>query len=544
MSFDASPSGRAPEDAPVPPGGGHGAEPVLVLEDEEEGRWVSTPDGRRIFVVGPPRGARPESGAPPPPASPDPAAADPEAPEPAALPAPRSAWMNTPPEPAPARRFASAEEIELHGEELQEIVGSPPHWLVRWGITAIFTVLAAAVAMSFVVHYPELVRGRVRVTTATPPVRLASRAGGEVARVLARDGQPVRRGDYLVVFRNPADEASVRALSQALDGADAAIRRGEVPADPTLLPTAALGDAQRPYADYRQALSEYRSFLALGYYPQKLASLQAQAADYERQRQNLEARQRLLGQELELAQRQHVRDRELVQRELLSPSEAERNEAAYLQKQQEVEASRSEQTGNEIRLSEARGTLLDLQQKEREERLRLQLAVRASYEALREAVRRWEDDHVLRAPGDGRVSFFRALSVGQYVAPSEPVMAIVPPGGLATATVQVPPAGAGRIRPGQKVILKFESYPVQEFGTVEGRVTGMSLVADRPEPEGDSAPRYLVSVSLPRGLRTSYGKILPLQQEMPGTADIVTQDARVVDRIFDRFRSLAQGTGR
>ena len=36
---------------------------------------------------------------------------------------------------------------------------------------------------------------------------------------------------------------------------------------------------------------------------------------------------------------------------------------------------------------------------------------------------------------------------------------------------------------------------------------------------------------LPKGLETSYKKQIPFQQEMTGTADIITEDLRLIERI-------------
>ncbi|WP_326328200.1 hypothetical protein [Parapedobacter sp. 10938] len=50
---------------------------------------------------------------------------------------------------------------------------------------------------------------------------------------------------------------------------------------------------------------------------------------------------------------------------------------------------------------------------------------------------------------------------------------------------------------------------------------------------------YLLSIELPEGLLTNYGNELEFKYEIKGTADIVTRDRRLIQRMFDSLRYLA-----
>ena len=49
---------------------------------------------------------------------------------------------------------------------------------------------------------------------------------------------------------------------------------------------------------------------------------------------------------------------------------------------------------------------------------------------------------------------------------------------------------------------------------------------------------YLAEVAFPNGLVTNYGKKLPLLPEMTGTAEIITEDMRLIQRFFNPIKSL------
>ncbi len=90
--------------------------------------------------------------------------------------------------------------------------------------------------------------------------------------------------------------------------------------------------------------------------------------------------------------------------------------------------------------------------------------------------------------------------------------------------------GAGKVTPGQRVQIKFSSYPYQEFGMVRGLLkTSRWKAADT---------YYVVEVGFPDGLISNYGRTLPFSQEMQGTAEIITEKRRLLTRLLQPLHAL------
>jgi hypothetical protein len=94
----------------------------------------------------------------------------------------------------------------------------------------------------------------------------------------------------------------------------------------------------------------------------------------------------------------------------------------------------------------------------------------------------------------------------------------------------LPQAGSGKVKTGQRVHIKFDGYPYTEFGMVLGSVQTFSQVAR------DDV--YQIDVGLPRGLTTTYDKELAFKYNMQGSAEIITREMRLIERIFNQFRHL------
>jgi hypothetical protein len=89
---------------------------------------------------------------------------------------------------------------------------------------------------------------------------------------------------------------------------------------------------------------------------------------------------------------------------------------------------------------------------------------------------------------------------------------------------------SGKVKPGQKVNIKLSGYPYLEYGMVRGVIKSKSLVASRDA--------YIIEIDLPDGLTTLYGIKLDFAQNMQGTAEIITEDLRLLQKIVNPFRYM------
>ena len=68
----------------------------------------------------------------------------------------------------------SEENINLRSEEVQEILGRPPRWIVRVGISIIFVVVTGLFVGSYFFKYPDILSATITVTTENLPAGVMS----------------------------------------------------------------------------------------------------------------------------------------------------------------------------------------------------------------------------------------------------------------------------------------------------------------------------------------------------------------------------------
>lgn len=97
------------------------------------------------------------------------------------------------------KQCEKADNLHLRSEEVQEVMGSIPPWILRWGIVLVVVVCIFFLIGSFVFRYTETVAGRVRFSYDQPIVSVCCPRQSVVKKVMAENGEVVRKGQQLLL---------------------------------------------------------------------------------------------------------------------------------------------------------------------------------------------------------------------------------------------------------------------------------------------------------------------------------------------------------
>ncbi|MDY0091196.1 MAG: hypothetical protein RBT80_00680 [Candidatus Vecturithrix sp.] len=109
------------------------------------------------------------------------------------------------------------QEIELRSEEVQEILGQIPPWIVRWGITVIFLILTLILVGSWWFQFPDILISSIVVTTTQPPASIVARNNGKLDKLFVKDQQQVTRGEVVAGIEDAARYEDVVSLKHTLE---------------------------------------------------------------------------------------------------------------------------------------------------------------------------------------------------------------------------------------------------------------------------------------------------------------------------------------
>ena len=382
--------------------------------------------------------------------------------------------------------------------------------------------------------YPDVLSSQVVLTGSTPPAVIVAHASGKLKELYVTDNQEVEAGTYLAVIDNPAKTDDILYLKTYLDslfgGNGEQVTGNRSPATGSLLPVAGLrlGTLQQLFSSFYAVLFEYLEYERLMYYPQKKKITLERIAQYEKQYNTLLNQQRITEEQFIIVQKQYLRDSLLNTKGILSDEELEISENTFLQSRLSRENMSSSLNNMQIQIGQLKESLLDTEQQDTEKLNSLQSQLYSFHSQLKTEIQTWELDYTLAAPIDGKITFTNYWIENQNITAGSAVFTIVPEGALPMiGKAMLPVARSGKVKPGQKVNIRLQNFPENEYGILRGTVQNISLT---PAQTGETA-YYSVEITLNDGLVTTYKKELPYLSDMQGQADIITEDLSLLERL-------------
>ena len=424
-----------------------------------------------------------------------------------------------------------SDNIEIRSDEVQEIIGRSPSWLLRSGLTVILIFVLFLVLGSWLFHYPDIIRARIIVLSENPPAYIVARTTGKIDQLFVQDKDTVKKDQLIAVLENTANHEDVIRLEKKLQDVDAFFITFDTTYFKQINPDFRVGDIQADFSSFLRLYNNYISFVRLNFYPQKIASLEEQKHMQKIYYDRLWTQRQILEHEYQIAYEQFKRDSGLYVREVLSLVDYKASESALLQKKYAFNGSRTNLAQTQKEIIQLQQDIIGAQKEFEDQKRKLQTELIESLNVLKSRLEYWNKAFVLRTPISGQVTFTDYWSKNQQVKSDDIVFTIVPEkDSKIIGRVHLPLRGAGKVRPGQMVNIRFDNFPYMEYGMVRGKVKSISLV-----PSNDN---YIAEIDVPQELITNYNLKLSFSQEMKGDAEIVTDDLRLIQRFFNPIKSL------
>lgn len=419
--------------------------------------------------------------------------------------------------------------LDLHSEPVQEILGRPPGWLVRSGISVIVVVIALLLVGSRFVKYPEILTAEITINADNLPAQVKARSSGRIDTLFVAEGTTVDENAPLALIENAANYPDVVFLKDCLcrPDMDSVWQHGR---------ELHLGSLQEYYLSYIQASNDFRFFVEKDYANKMIALKKDQIALLERTLQSYKRSLNISSEQLAVAKSNYLVDSTLFAQNALAKTAFNEKKKSFMQQQMSYQSIVAETDNVRMSLLQSRQTVAELEQGYSEQYHSLALNLDMAREQLEAHLRQWEKDYLVTSPIKGTVATTRYWQKYQNITAGETMMAIVPiEKSSFLGKIHIPQRGTGKVKENQKVNIKLDDYPYMEFGFVQVRLSGMSVI---PYSDATLGNVYVLEVRMPDSLVTQYGIYIPYKPEMAGTAEIITEDLTVLDRLLNPIRSV------
>jgi hemolysin D len=439
----------------------------------------------------------------------------PEAPPPALLPA-----------PVPSGNLRR-QEIEFLPAAL-EVLEAPPSPTARWFLLGIVAFALATLAWSIVATVDVIASSQGRIFP-TGKVKVVQPAETGVVRAIhVRDGEAVVAGQHLIALE--------------FTGADAA--RTQIMADLTAAKldrarlTALDGDAERPESAFvlpdgvpAEVATAQRRLMASRAAERRaqIAALEAELARQNASLQSIDAQVSKLQAAIPLLARRVEARRILTEKEIgsvLTFLEI-RQQLVELEHELLVQRSRRQEALASLRAAESQraraeaefGRAIQTELADAEKRV-WQLTQELAKAEQRVALQ------ALAAPVDGVIQQLAVNTLGGVVTPAQPLLVVVPKDSRLEVEAMVLNRDIGFVGPGQRAVVKIETFNFTKYGSLEGTVLAVSQDAIEDKAQGLVYP---AKIGIDRQAMLIDGRTVPLSPGMAVTVEIKTEERRLIE---------------
>ncbi|MGB0931412.1 MAG: HlyD family secretion protein [Chitinophagales bacterium] len=423
--------------------------------------------------------------------------------------------------------------IQIRSEEVEAILSYIPRWIIRWGITVILVVVVMLFAMATWIEYPDIVYGRVKLSTESLPISIIARSNGKINLLEVAKGDTVERGELLAVIDNYATNyKDFLELKEQVKKWNSTTLKELKNIQPSLIEN--LGSLQQSYAQLQQNLTNYKDFLKLSQKEENIEALEEEKRQAEKMKKAMAGQLRTTREDIAQLQSKVKRYEKSFEEKAISQDDLEEIENQHLQRKKALETLLFQQKQYDSEIVRLETRITSIKTNDQREKKQYERQIQSDIKVLKGKLDVWEQQNVLYAPIGGRVSMREVIQEQKSVVSNDELFTIIPKNsGDTLAIAFLGMKDLGKVAEEQIVNIKLDSYQHTKYGLLKGRVKNIPLL---PGPEDF----YETEIELLNGMITNFNKTLIFKPKLSGTAEIITEDATVMERILEQFIELIQ----
>ena len=100
-------------------------------------------------------------------------------------------------------------KIETRSNEMEEVVGNIPSWIIRWGIATLFCIMILFLFISNFIKYPDTLSGKAIIQAKNQPGKITIQRtdASQHYKFYVKDGDKVNPGDTLLIQFNDTSKS-------------------------------------------------------------------------------------------------------------------------------------------------------------------------------------------------------------------------------------------------------------------------------------------------------------------------------------------------
>jgi multidrug resistance efflux pump len=420
------------------------------------------------------------------------------------------------------------DDINSSSESIQDIIGTNPPFIVRWGNTFMFVICVILISLCWIIKYPDTILSQITIKTNVNPKPVTAKFDGKLIKLLIKDGDIVKRGQHLGYLEGLANVDDILELENNLYKIDTLLinNQWDIIKNINFIKFNRFGEIQSPFETFYISLQTLQAYWNGNLNTSKKQLIQGEIKTISNLSSNLAEQEKELRKDLKLAEDEYKANLNLFFDNVIPLIELQQIESKYIAKKLAYKQLQSSILNNHSSQFSTSKQLVDINDNIEQEKLNFI----KQFNILKNEISNWKHQFILTASDNGKVSFAGSIEEFQSVAKGQDICYVMPDNISYLGEVFLDQYNLGKVESGQTVIIKLKSYPFEEYGVVRGVIENISEI--------DVNKQYLVKVKLPNGITTNMNKKLKFRFGMLGDAEIITKNTKVIDKLIYKLKRV------
>lgn len=426
-------------------------------------------------------------------------------------------------------------------QQIDDLIGVTPNWLLRSGITIVFLVAGVILILSAFIKYPDKIVANGIMTSENPPIEHYNVTAGKIEELYVKNGDHVNEGQPLLYIKNNVNRFDLNEMESFIN------QYQSTKYIPDYLKLnyphgLQLGEFQHTYSQLELSFSQLQLTLSQSGVFQQVKTIENEIKNTRELREVLLSEKEYSKEEMALIERDLNRNVLLNKEGVVSDLDREKVEGEWIRYQKQYSNLDQGIIQNKIREEQL---VLESQKliEERASEIQSQMHDISQYiNVLKSSILDWEIKYTLKAEIDGEVSLMPQLVEGKYIVQSTNLLSIIPSSEYSNQRMvlaYIQSQGMGKINIEDKVVIKVNGYPYKEFGVLVSKVDKVSELPEIIKNQtGEDSYIYSIQAMLPNDMVTSHNKEILYRPNSAITAEIITKNKSILERLFETFLSL------
>lgn len=416
------------------------------------------------------------------------------------------------------------DNLDIRAPEVKKIIGFSPSWLVQWGSTFLFLFIIILLAIGFIIKYPDTISGNAVITTTVPPYTVKSKINGIVSNILVSEKDMVSPNQEIAIINNTLDHDAITFLSNLIE------KDVDNLAPKDFISEYTFGFLQKDFNDFQELITLSVNNPEIKIITQRIANERRQISTYSEMLKLQREQEIILQDEVSNGAERLEMTTTLYKSGTISRAEYLNEKEKYNQKRLNLNNLGISNLQLEITLNEKRTQLSNYQNELSKTNNRFYQDYQRITNNIASYINEWKFSYEIKSPISGSIYFPDTLFTGMDLIAGQDIFTVVPNNLEYVARGYFAPSGFGKVKVGQQVRIRLSNYPEYEFGIIYGQIISINPVLQ----EG----KYLVDIILPDSLVTNYNVKIPYNPNMTGKVEVITEDLRLIDRVFHSLRKV------